>query len=69
MKRNGYTARSIEIPDWMNAVLVDIAVSHKRSVNAEIQCVIESWLEGTGFVIPEKKQYGLTESPPDKRTA
>jgi hypothetical protein len=46
MKRSGYTSRSIEIPDWMNAVLVDIAGNHKRSVNAEIQCVIESWLEG-----------------------
>jgi hypothetical protein len=32
VKRKGYTARSIEIPDWMNTALAELAGKHKRTV-------------------------------------
>jgi hypothetical protein len=53
VKRKDYTARSIEIPDWMNAALAELAYKHKRTVTGEIQHIVESWLVSEGFTVPE----------------
>ena len=55
MKRSGYTARSIEIPTWMYVALVDLAGKHKRSVNGEIQYIIELGFEAMGIEVPAGK--------------
>jgi hypothetical protein len=45
MRKKGYKARSIQIPEWMNSAVTDLAIKHKRSVNAEIEYLVESGLQ------------------------
>lgn len=54
MKRKGYVSRSIEIPEWLNATLTELAQKHNRTVTGEIKQILESWLAKNGFIKKER---------------
>ena len=54
MKRKVYVSRSIEIPEWLNATLTELAQKHNRTVTGEIKQILESWLAKNGFIKMER---------------
>jgi hypothetical protein len=50
----------------MYTVLVDLAGKHKRSVNGEIQYIIESGFEALGIAVVDRQE---PEPPQSKRSA
>jgi hypothetical protein len=51
MKRTGYKARSIQIPEWVENATREPAAKNGRSVNSEIRILVESAI---------RRQYGLS---------
>jgi hypothetical protein len=52
MKKQGYAARSIQIPGWMNDATKELARKNRRSVNAQIEIFVEEQLVKMGYKIP-----------------
>jgi hypothetical protein len=53
MKKQGYAARSIQIPGWMNDATKELARKNRRSVNAQIEIFVEEQLAKMGYKIPD----------------
>jgi hypothetical protein len=51
MKRIGYKARSIQIPEWVENATRELAAKNGRSVSSEIRLLVESAI---------RRQYGLS---------
>jgi hypothetical protein len=49
MIKAGCIARSIQIPEWMNQAMQELARKNKRSVNAQIEVLIEEQLTKMGY--------------------
>jgi hypothetical protein len=53
MIKAGCIARSIQIPEWMNKATKELAKKNKRSVNAQIEILVEEQLAKIGYKAPD----------------